>query len=74
MWREASIYSERERALLGWTEALTNISETGAPDEDYQLMLDHFSEEEVCKLSVAIGTINIWNRLAVGFRSPHAVD
>ena len=74
VWRESPVFDERERAVLGWTEALTNVSETGAPDADYERLLAHFSEQEVGNLSVAIGTINIWNRLAVGFRTQHPVD
>ncbi len=74
VWREASIFDDRERALLGWTEALTRISTSGAPDADYAAMQAHFSDNEIAKLSVAIGVINIWNRLAVGFRTPHAID
>ncbi len=74
VWHEASIFDARERALLGWTEALTNISSSGASDQDYDAMHAHFSDEEIVKLSVAIGTINIWNRLAVGFRTPHPID
>lgn len=68
VWREAAIYDARERALLGWTEALTNLGASGAPDADYQELRAHFMDEECTKLTVAIGTINIWNRLAVGFR------
>lgn len=74
VWREASVFDPRERALLGWTEALTNVSTSGASDEDYDAMRAHFAEDEIVRLSVAIGTINIWNRLAVGFRTPHPVD
>ena len=74
VWREASVFDARERAVLGWTETLTNISTTGAPDADYEELRAHFSEEEATKLSVAIGTINVWNRLAVGFRTPHPID
>lgn len=74
VWREAAIYSPKERALLGWTEALTNLSQTGAPDEDYQTLRAHFTDEECTKLSVAIGTINVWNRLAVGFRMQPPTD
>ena len=74
VWREASIFDAKERALLGWTEALTNISTNGAADGDYDAMRAHFSDDEIVKLSVAIGTINIWNRLAVGFRTPHPID
>lgn len=74
VWREATVFDPRERAVLGWTEALTNISSTGAPDADYEELRVHFSEAEATKLSVAIGTINLWNRLAVGFRHQHPVD
>ena len=74
VWHEASIFEPRERALLGWTEALTNISSSGASDQDYEAMRAHFTDEEIVKLSVAIGTINTWNRLAVGFRTPHPID
>lgn len=70
-WRESSLYSERERAALAWTEALTRLSETRAPDADYAEMARHFSEEEQVNLTVAINMINSWNRIAVGFRSQH---
>lgn len=74
VWHEAAVYSPRERALLAWTDALTKIAETGAPDDSYEAMRAHFSDKEITDYSVAIGTINIWNRLAVGFRMQHAVD
>jgi AhpD family alkylhydroperoxidase len=74
VWREASIFDAKERALLGWTEALTNISSSGASDQDYEAMRAHFDDDVIVKLSVAIGTINLWNRLAVGFRTPHPID
>ena len=70
-WREASFYSARERAALGWTEALTRLSETHAPDSDYDALKAEFSEAEQVWLTMAIGTINAWNRLMVGFRAPH---
>ncbi|CAB3905323.1 carboxymuconolactone decarboxylase family protein [Achromobacter anxifer] len=70
-WRESSLYSERERAALAWTEALTRLSETRAPDEDYAAIARHFSAEEQVNLTVAINMINSWNRIAVGFRSQH---
>ncbi|PND34187.1 alkylhydroperoxidase [Achromobacter pulmonis] len=70
-WRESSLYSERERAALAWTEALTRLSETHAPDADYEAMARHFSAEEQVNLTVAINMINSWNRIAVGFRSQH---
>jgi AhpD family alkylhydroperoxidase len=68
-WREAPFYTERERAALAWTDALTLISETHAPDEDWAALKAQFSEEEIVKLSLLIATINAWNRLAIGFRA-----
>ena len=68
-WREAPFYSERERAALEWTEALTIISQSDVPDELYQRVLGHFDEKELVDLSLAIATINTWNRLAIGFRT-----
>lgn len=73
-WRESPLYDARERALLGWTETLTRVSETGAPDSDFEALQAHFSDEEITKLTVAVGMINMWNRLAVAFRSPHPID
>lgn len=70
-WRDSSFYSERERAALGWTEALTLIASTGAPDADYEALSSQFNEHERVALSLAIGAINIWNRLAIGFRAQH---
>lgn len=68
-WREAPFYSPRERGALAWTEALTLISETYAPDEVWAALKAEFSEAEIVKLSLLIATINAWNRLAIGFRS-----
>jgi AhpD family alkylhydroperoxidase len=70
-WRESSLYSGRERAALAWTEALTLVSETHAPDGDYMEMRAHFSQAEEVKLTLLIATINVWNRIAIGFRSAH---
>ena len=67
-WREAPFFTGRERAALAWTEALTRISETHAPDADYALLSEHFNPKEMVDLTVAINAINGWNRLAVGFR------
>ncbi|AMB86134.1 alkylhydroperoxidase [Pseudomonas agarici] len=67
-WRETPFFTPRERAALAWTESLTLISETHASDEDYALLCAEFSPMEMVDLSVAIGTINSWNRLAIGFR------
>jgi len=68
-WREAPFYTERERAALAWTEALTLISENHVPDEIYNEVRQHFSEQELVDLSLAVVTINGWNRLAISFRS-----
>jgi AhpD family alkylhydroperoxidase len=67
-WRESPLYSERERAALAWTEALTLVSETHAPDHVYQALQAQFTEEEQVKLTLLIVAINGWNRLQVGFR------
>lgn len=72
-WRELPLYTERERAALAWTEALTLIADTHAPDADYAAVLAQFSEAEIVKLSLLIATINAWNRLAIGFRTMHRV-
>ena len=69
VWRESPFYTDRERAALAWTESLTLISHTGAPDSDYEWVSSQFDEEERVKLTVAINAINSWNRLAIGFRS-----
>ena len=70
-WRDSSLYSARERAALAWTEALTDVSRTGAPDEDYALVEAAFDEPERIHLTLAIGTINLWNRLQIGLRAMH---
>lgn len=68
VWREATIFTAQERALLAWTEAVTLVSETGAPDADFENLSVHFSEEECANLTLAISTINVWNRLMVAYR------
>ena len=73
-WRESPLYSDRERAALAWTEALTLISKTHVPDNVYDVLKEQFTEEEIVKLSMLIVTINGWNRLAIGFRSVHPVE
>lgn len=69
VWREVQFYNERERAALEWTEALTLIAENHVPDELYERVKTHFSDEEIVNLSLAISTINTWNRLGISFRS-----
>ncbi|HKE17063.1 MAG TPA: carboxymuconolactone decarboxylase family protein [Kofleriaceae bacterium] len=70
-WRESALYSDRERAALGWAESLTNIATTHAPDDVYRRARCHFSEKELTDLSIAIAMINGWNRLAIAARSLH---
>ncbi|MBN3820831.1 carboxymuconolactone decarboxylase family protein [Paraburkholderia sp. Se-20369] len=66
-WREAPCYTDRERAALGWTDALTRLSEGRAHADAYDALNAHFTEEEQVKLTLMINVINGWNRLAVGF-------
>jgi AhpD family alkylhydroperoxidase len=66
-WREAPCYTDRERAALGWTEALTRICEGHTHEAAYEALEAHFSEEERVKLTLMINIINGWNRIAVGF-------
>jgi len=68
VWREAPFFTPRERAALAWTESLTLLAQTQAPDADFEAVREHFSERELVDLTVAIGAINTWNRLSVGFR------
>jgi AhpD family alkylhydroperoxidase len=74
VWQESPVFTPAERAVLGWTEALTLLAQTRAPDADYDALRAQFSEEDCVKITLAIGAINVWNRLAVGFRSQHPVD
>ncbi|WP_434348134.1 carboxymuconolactone decarboxylase family protein [Myxococcus virescens] len=68
-WRETPFYTERERAALEWTEALTLISQNDVTDELYDRVRQHFSEEALVSLTMAVITINGWNRIAIPFRS-----
>jgi AhpD family alkylhydroperoxidase len=72
-WRESPLYTDRERAALAWTEAVTLIAETHAPDDLYEDVRAQFSEAETVNLTMLISTINAWNRLAISFRSVHQV-
>jgi AhpD family alkylhydroperoxidase len=73
-WHESPLYTARERAALAWTEALTRIAETHAPDAIYEEVRRHFADKELVDLTTLIGLINLWNRLAIGFRYQHPVD
>jgi AhpD family alkylhydroperoxidase len=68
-WREAPFYTDRERAALEWAEVVTLVSETHVPDDAYERARAHFGEEELANLTLAVVTINGWNRLAIAFRS-----
>jgi AhpD family alkylhydroperoxidase len=72
-WDHAPLYSAREKAALAWTEALTRLTETHAPDEAYAAMAAEFSEEEQVKLTLLISLINSFNRFGVGFRVAPAI-
>ncbi len=74
VWWESPVYDEKERALLAWVDAVTKVAETGIPDSSYAPLRDHFTDQELVNITVAIGAIGIWNRLAVGFRSQHPID
>jgi len=69
-WRESPLYSARERAALAWTEALTRLCESGAPDDVYEQLAAEFTPEEQVKLTLMINVINGFNRFGVGFRVP----
>ena len=70
-WRESPLYSDRERAALAWTEAVTLVADTHVPDEVYDEARRHFSETELVNLTVAITAINARNRMAISFRAVH---
>jgi AhpD family alkylhydroperoxidase len=68
-WRECPYYSERERAALAWTEAVTAITDGHVPDATYEQVRAHFSEKELSDLTLAVSAINSWNRLAIASRT-----
>lgn len=68
VWREAPFYTPRERAALAWTEALTLLAQTHAPDSDYALLAEQFTPAEMVAVTMAVNAINSWNRFGVGFR------
>lgn len=70
VWRETRLYSDRERAAIEWTEALTLVSEDRVPQEVYERVRRQFEEKELVELSMVIIAINAWNRLSIGFRHP----
>ncbi|MBN8976164.1 MAG: carboxymuconolactone decarboxylase family protein [Rhizobiales bacterium] len=76
VWRETgTLFTERERAALEWAETLTLVSQTHAPESTYRAVAQHFSEKEIVDLTIAIGLMNTYNRIAIGFgRGPANVD
>jgi AhpD family alkylhydroperoxidase len=68
-WEESPYYSDRERAALAWTEAVTNIRDGHVRDEVYEHVRKHFSEKELADLTLAVAAINAWNRLAISART-----
>jgi AhpD family alkylhydroperoxidase len=69
IWRESTLFSDTERAVLEWTEAVTKLSESGVPDEIYNRVRAQLSETQISELTYAIGVINMWNRLNISFQS-----
>lgn len=67
-WRECPYYSDRERAALAWAEAVTRVADGHVPDEVYNATAAHFSEKELADLTLAVATINAWNRLSIAAR------
>jgi len=70
VWRETSVFNARERAALSWAEALTLLAGAGVSDDDYDAAQAELSEQELAALTVAIGTMNLWNRIGVGAQMP----
>jgi AhpD family alkylhydroperoxidase len=68
VWRETPFFTDRERAALEWTEALTLVSQNHVPDAVWEAVQPHFSEEEIVDLTLLVSSINTWNRFAIGFR------
>ena len=68
-WAETPFFTDRERAALAWTEAVTLVSQTHVPDDVYGETKKHFSEKEIVDLTLAVGMINMWNRLAISTRA-----
>lgn len=75
VWRESTLFSARERAALGWTEALTRLTNQEVSDEEWIAVREYFTEEEIAELSFQIIAINGWNRMSVAFRAvPGSAD
>jgi AhpD family alkylhydroperoxidase len=73
-WRDSPLYTDRERAALAWTEAVTLVAQTRVPDAVYDDARNYFDDEELVQLTLRVATINVWNRIAISFRSVHPVE
>ena len=67
-WREAPFFTPRERAALAWAESVTLVAQTSVPDEVYEAVQPHFSDRELVDLTFIVGSMNLWNRVDIGFR------
>jgi AhpD family alkylhydroperoxidase len=70
-WHDSPAFTDRERAALNWTEVLTRVARTHAPDADYALLQSQFNDSEIANLTLLIGAINLWNRTQIGLRAVH---
>lgn len=68
-WPESPVYTDRERAALAWTDAVTHINDGHVSDEVFAAVRPHFTDKELADLTVAVGAINVWNRMSISFRS-----
>ncbi|MEI4509223.1 carboxymuconolactone decarboxylase family protein [Sphingopyxis sp. CCNWLW253] len=73
-WRHSPVFTDRERAALNWTEVLTRVAKSHAPDADFELLKAHFSDKEIAYLTVVIGAINFWNQVQIGLRMIHPAE
>ncbi|WP_137045125.1 carboxymuconolactone decarboxylase family protein [Pseudolabrys sp. FHR47] len=73
-WHESTVFTDEERAVLAFTDSLTLVAQTRAPDADYEDLRKYFSEADIAKIIMVIGAINAWNRIAVGTRKKHPVE
>lgn len=73
-WHESTVFTDEERAVLAFTDSLTLVAQTRAPDADYEELRRYFSEADIARIIMVIGAINVWNRIAVGTRKKHPVD
>jgi AhpD family alkylhydroperoxidase len=72
-WRDSPLYTDRQHAALGWTEAVTLVAQTHAPDAAYNALAAEFDQREITALTVLIATINSWNRIGISFRLVHPI-